>query len=118
MEAGKTIIEVGLAARMKNPGFFFRKMPKVVHTRLGTLDIALFEEIKQIYVSDFPFLWIFRVKYFFGLKTTFVHFHVFSLAFTFIYTVLENLSRKVHKKVHTAIYQVNGFRKIINKPNF
>ena len=47
MEAGKTIIEVGLAARMNNPGFFFRKMHKVVHTRPGTLDIALFDEIKQ-----------------------------------------------------------------------
>ena len=118
MEAGKTIIEVGLAARMKNPGFFVQKMYKNVHTRLEANNTAGFPKIKKIYGSVFSLSRIFLVKYFFGLKTTFAHFHVFSLVFTFIHTILKNLFRKVHKKVHTSIYQVNGFRKIINKPNF
>lgn len=102
MEAGKTIIEVGLAARMKNPGFFVQKMYKNVHTRIGAHNTARFYENKKIYGSDFSFLWIFPVKYFFGQKTTFAHFRVLSLVFTFIYPVLKNLFRKVHKKVHTA----------------
>ena len=102
MAAEKTIIELGLAARINNPGFFFRKMPKVVHTRLGTPDIALFDEIKQIYVCDFSFSRIFLEKYFIGLKITFARFHSFSLAFAFIHSVLKILFRKVHKKVHTC----------------
>ena len=107
MAAEKTIIELGLAARINNPGFFFRKMPKVVHTRLGTLDIALFDEIKQIYVCDFSFSRIFLEKYFIGLKITFARFHPFSLAFAFIHSVLKILFRKVHKNVHTGENPIN-----------
>ena len=113
MEAGKTIIEVGLAARMKNPGFFVQKMYKNVHTRLEAHNTAEFHKIKKIYVGDFPFSRIFLVKYFFGLKTTFAHFHVFSLTFTFIHTFLKILFRKVHKKVHTGENPLN--RQPLNK---
>ena len=107
MEAGKTIIEVGLAARMKNPGFFVQKMYKNVHTRLEANKTEGFHKIKKIYGSVFSFSRIFLVKNFFGLKTTFEHFHAFSLIFTFIHTILKNLFRKVHKKVHTCYTAIN-----------
>lgn len=67
-------------------------MPKVVHTRLGTLDIALFDEIKQIYfkiqlkLNVFVRFAVFSLKMdFFKTSLIFIWFHSFSIYFSLFY---------------------------------